>query len=418
MRSGILREAIAAAAELAAVARIDCQTLGMEATHPPPRGGCCICDAALRGHVHPTHADSTHRFAAYQSERLGGRYVYTCPYTLLHAATPVLVDDALVAVIVCGPAVLGTVDDQILGAIRKSPVGSMMSADAAEAWVHSLPQIGPGEATALAATLARVARSCCDRFGAELLTADSSAEVASDMTAYVDYLTSMEGDKRSSMRYPVDKERELMDRVTAGDREGAQALLADVVRAVSSVEVGNADEARSRVLELVVLLSRAALAGGADVEQVFGLEYRSLTRLRSLESIDEITAWLSRILRRFIDLVFDLRHVRYSAHLSRVLRYVRDQYRNPITLADAARDAGLSAGYLGRIFRSELRSSFTRYVQTVRIQEARRLLRTTRIPVGDIGARCGFADHSYFTQVFRKETGVAPSEYREGKTES
>ncbi len=403
-----------AAHDLAEITGIDCTALSMDSSVTPAGGGCCICDTILRGHVAPPTADSTHRFAAYQSERLGGRYLYTCSYTLLHAACPVLEDDSIVSVLVCGPVVLGTVDDQILESIKSSTVASMMSHDAASAWINSLPQLGPGEATALSETLARVAISCCDRAGAETLLSAVGRDNGSDLAQYVDYLTSMEGDKHSSMRYPVDKERALMDRVSTGDRNGAEALLAEVVEAVSSYEVRSPDEARSRVLELVVLISRAAIAGGADTEQVFGLEYRSLDRLRSLGSIDEISAWLSRILRRFLDLVFDLRNVRFSGHLSKALAFIRDHYRDSISLGDAAAAAGISPGYLGRILRTELHSNFTKYVLTVRIQEAKRLLRRTRIPIGEIGAQCGFLDHSYFTQIFRRQVGMSPSEYREG----
>jgi len=403
-----------AAHDLAGITGIDCSALSMDSDVVTSGGGCCICDTILRGHVAPTAADTTHRFAAYQSERLGGRYLYTCSYTLLHAASPVLEDDSIASVLVCGPVVLGTVDDQILESIRDSKVASMMSRDAALAWVNSLPQLGPGEATALSETLARVAISCCDRAGAESLLDAVGREDGNNLAEYVDYLTSMEGDKRSSMQYPVEKERALMDRVSAGDREGAEALLVEVVDAVNAYEVRSPEEARSRVLELVVLISRAAIAGGADIEQVFGLEYRSLDRLRSLGSIDEISAWLSRILRRFLDLVFDLRNVRFSAHLSKALAFIRNHFRDSISLGDAAAAAGISPGYLGRILRTELHSSFTKYVLTVRIAEAKRLLKRTRMPVGEIGARCGFLDHSYFTQVFRRQVGISPSEYREG----
>ena len=227
-----------------------------------------------------------------------------------------------------------------------------------------------------------------------------------------------EAERRSSMRYPVERERELMEHVAAGDRAAAERVLRGLVAAVSGYGVQDAQEARSRVLELVVLLSRAAIAGGADVEMVFGLEYRYLTRLRRLTSIDEIGAWLSRILTRFVDLVFDLRHLRYTAHLSSLLAFVREKYRDQVTLSDAAEAVGVSPGYLGRILKSELGTTFTGYLRRIRVQEAKRLLRTTTMPVGDVGASCGLPDHSYFTQLFRRETGVSPREYRESPVAS
>jgi AraC-like DNA-binding protein len=401
-----------AAGNLALTSGVECLPLTISAEAQAAQDhGCNICESALRGHAPPERADSTHRFAAYQSERLAGRYAYVCPFTLLHAAAPVIRDDELVCVLVSGPAVLGNVDDEILRVILDSVPGALLSPDAVTAWVGTLPRLAPDEATALTDTLARVAISCCDGHGGESLRlAEPVAD--SEIASYIGHLISMEGNKRSSMAYPVGREQELLERISAGDRAGAQATLEEIVVAVTSFDAGGVTETRSRVLELVVLISRAAIAGGADAEEVFGLEYRSLARLRALNSRQQIIAWLRRILTRFIDLVFDLRHLRFSGHLSRVLSYVRDHFREPISLSDAAREVCLSTGYLSRIIRSELHTSFTRYLQRLRIEEAKRLLRRTNLPVGDVGARCDFSDHSYFTQLFRKETGLSPTDYR------
>jgi two-component system, response regulator YesN len=418
----VVRNLAAAARHFALVARID--TVALEPvlsgeTAPATTRSCSVCDAALRGHEVPVTTDATHGFAAYQAERLGGRYVYVCPHGLLHVAAPVIADDEIRALLVCGPAVLGAVDDEAVRALCESSVGSLLPPESVVAWVASLPRLAPDEATALSHTLRSVALSLCDASGADYLRRN-----ATEMTEYLDHLSTMEGEFPGAPRYPLETERELLDRVTAGDRAGACALLEHITRAVTASaasgvstatgasDADRVDEVRSRVLELVVLLSRAAIAGGADAEEVFGLEYRSLIRLRSLGTADEVVAWLNRILRRFVDLVFDLRHVRYSAHLARALGFAREYYREPIQLGDAAAAAGVSPGYLGRIIRSELRTTWNAYLAGIRLQEAKRLLRSTRLPVGEVASLCGFPDQSYFAQVFRREFGVSPVEFR------
>lgn len=413
---------VRAAESFALVSGVDCFCLDVEPSGTVAPGGCAICDGTLRGYPSPRSADPIHRFAAYQSERFGGRYVYVCNYTLLHVAAPIVRGDALRAVLVSGPAVLGTDDDEIVPAVRGLGAGALLSDDAVRAWVGSLPRLSAPQATALADILMRVAFSCCDREAADLFEqvgalggddSDSVGRLDGDaFRTYLVHLTSMEGQKSSSMRYPIEAERKLLDCVTAGDRERAEQLLGEIVAAVGGRETDSVAEARSRVLELVVLISRAAIAGGADTEMVFGLEYHSLRALRSVSSIDEIERWLRRILRRFVDLVFDLRHLRYSAHLSRVLQHIREHYREPISLGGVAADIGLSPGHLGRVFRSQLRMGFRSYVNAVRIDEAKRLLRGTSTPIGDVAAACGFLDQSYFAQAFRSIVGMSPSEYR------
>ncbi len=412
-------EAARVADALAAISGIECHYLAL-ANPPPDAAGdhCAICEAALEGHPAPSIADRTHRFAAYQSERLGGQYVYVCPFTLLHIAGPVIRGDVLAGVIVSGPAVLAAVDDSVVAAVGSSRAGALMSQDAVAAWVGSLPEVSPSQATSLSVVVGRLAASCCEgACGGAYEGAGTYGTARSDgdpsfIETYLPRLESMEGRKRSSMPYPVDREHELIERVRSGDRAGAERVLAQILAILGEPGPSGLEEFRSRVLELVVLLSRAAIAGGADAEQVFGLEYQSLSRLRTLGSTREISGWLARILRRFTELVFDLRDLRYSAHLSRVLSAIHRDYGQPITLASVAEQAGISAGYLSRIFKQEMKSSFSAYVTRVRLQEARLLLRTTQLPIGEIAYRVGFPDQSYFAQVYKRSFGQSPTEYR------
>ncbi len=376
----------------------------------PGEAECTICDPALRGHVPSTDPGRTHRFAAYQAERLGGSYVYLCPFGLLHLAAPVVFDERLAYALVCGPAVLDAIDDEVITAATGALPASLLSKDAVAAWLHSVPRKSPGEAQSLSYLLSRVALSLCDAAGVAYLRRASEQSRATETTEYLDYLSTMAGSGDGV--YPVELDRRLTDCVAQGDRAGALAELDQIEAAVRSYG-SDVEAARARILELVVLLSRAAIAGGADVEQVFGLEYGFLSRLRALDSVESLVAWLRRVLARFTDLVFDLRHLRYSAHLSKLLRYVHDNFRDEVSLDGAAKAVGLSSGYLSRILKSELHTSFKAYLARVRLQEARRLLRSTTLPVGEVAYRCGYPDHSYFTAVFRKATGRSPSEFRQ-----
>lgn len=410
-----------AAASLSTVSGVECagffpegRSFEAEADEEEEQGTCVICDAYLAGHPAPPRLDRTHRFALYQAEQLADSYIYLCPYTLLHIAAPVLSGDQKVGVLISGPAVLGRPGRDIIAALGASKPARLLPRQSVEAWTGHLPQIGPQEATSLSEILFSVALSLSDRQGAELMQQRSTEPglSATDLSKYAFHLSSMEGDKHSSMRYPVEQERELMDLVSGGDKKGARRVLRSLLEAVFAPGAGEEEEIRSRVLELVVLLSRAAIIGGADVEQIFGLEYRYLSRLKSLKTPTEITRWLTGILDRFMDLVFDLRNLRYSEHLSRALRHIYGNYRDSISLEQTARKIGLSPAYLSRIFNGQLNTTFSGYINSVRIQEARRLLQRTNDSVGDIGYRCGFSEHSYFTQVFRRHTGMAPSEFR------
>jgi len=81
-------------------------------------------------------------------------------------------------------------------------------------------------------------------------------------------------------------------------------------------------------------------------------------------------------------------------------------------VSSAAERAHLTEKTFARRFRQATGLSPLRYLQRMRIEEARRLLEGGRAPVEEIAARVGYADVSAFRRVFRREAGLTPAEYR------
>jgi AraC family transcriptional regulator len=88
------------------------------------------------------------------------------------------------------------------------------------------------------------------------------------------------------------------------------------------------------------------------------------------------------------------------------------QYWINHSLADLARGAHCSISKLVRIFRIETGLSLHAYQQHVRIRTSLHLLADSRSDLSEVAAQLGFANHSHFSTVFRRQFGVTPSEYR------
>ncbi len=104
----------------------------------------------------------------------------------------------------------------------------------------------------------------------------------------------------------------------------------------------------------------------------------------------------------------------HFGNLQKVIEYVDAHFVDEITAEGMAKMAGVSIPQFNRRFRQLLRISPMEYVLSLRIQEAQRLLTTTRKSVGDIAAATGFYDQSHFTKRFKKVTGITPLGYRKG----
>ncbi len=86
-----------------------------------------------------------------------------------------------------------------------------------------------------------------------------------------------------------------------------------------------------------------------------------------------------------------------------------------LTAADVAREVGLSASHLGRLFASEYGITLYAYILGLKLDTAKTLLRGTTMQVAEVAHALRFTDEHYFSNVFKKKTGVTPGEWRRGK---
>lgn len=93
-------------------------------------------------------------------------------------------------------------------------------------------------------------------------------------------------------------------------------------------------------------------------------------------------------------------------------QYIQKHFARPITLEEVSEATGFSVSYFSTLFKKETGEGFAKYLAKVRMEEAKGLLRETRLPVAEVCRRVGYGDIKHFTRTFRAETGITPSEFR------
>jgi AraC-like DNA-binding protein len=135
-----------------------------------------------------------------------------------------------------------------------------------------------------------------------------------------------------------------------------------------------------------------------------------LSDVESEEDLDVV-----RRVRRFLPFPPCI-HTQRTEHyeiLRRVMRVIAEQYRDPkLNLPKVARALHISPVRLSRILNQEVGISFRQLLRQTRIEEAKRMLASSRYSVKEVAARVGFSDSHYFSRSFKEVTGVNASEYR------
>jgi transcriptional regulator GlxA family with amidase domain len=91
---------------------------------------------------------------------------------------------------------------------------------------------------------------------------------------------------------------------------------------------------------------------------------------------------------------------------------IADRFSGPLTVAEIAVEAGLSASQLNRRFRAQFQVPPSEYLQRVRVDRASRLLAETNTPILDVALQTGFFDQAHLTRTFRRWIEMTPNEFR------
>lgn len=101
-----------------------------------------------------------------------------------------------------------------------------------------------------------------------------------------------------------------------------------------------------------------------------------------------------------------------AALMVRIIEYIEKNYKSELTLASVAGSLGYDYCYFSKIFNNLFSMNFNDYLHLYRFNEASRLLTTTDMPIIDISFASGFQSLRSFNHIFKKISGISPSEYR------
>ena len=100
--------------------------------------------------------------------------------------------------------------------------------------------------------------------------------------------------------------------------------------------------------------------------------------------------------------------------MSRTREFIGDHFADPdMSLTKVADHINMSPSHFSTVFSQETGETFIEYLTGVRIAKAKELLRTTSLRSSEIAYKTGYKDPHYFSYLFKKSTGVTPTDFRQ-----
>jgi two-component system response regulator YesN len=131
------------------------------------------------------------------------------------------------------------------------------------------------------------------------------------------------------------------------------------------------------------------------------------------ENLSEIEKMLKEFMLRLHDLIAFVPGDRNKDMINEMKEYIAENYQDGITLSEMAKSFNISTGHLSNLFHEKTGESFSDYLNMIRLNKAKELLKTTDYKIYRIADELGFNDAYYFSSWFKKLVGASPTTYRD-----
>jgi transcriptional regulator GlxA family with amidase domain len=136
----------------------------------------------------------------------------------------------------------------------------------------------------------------------------------------------------------------------------------------------------------------------------------------SAETANEVSRHFTHEVKRSYTSTF-LKQAPQHYHEDETIVEIQDwlhaQFHTALTLEQIATRFGMSVRSLNRRFRQATGRSPMQYLQQIRMDNAKELLRSTNLSVAEVAFACGYTDNSYFSAQFRRSISLSPRAYRD-----
>jgi len=367
---------------------------------------CNVCTAAG---LNREDCGSFQAYGMSEAERFGGRYIYFCPMGLTFFVSPILDETGSAAKITVGPFLMVDREDYATFDLEQR---LNLSADIISnvlEMTDSLPYIPASKVNSLA-TLLFMAVGFMNNVSAtnRMLDTKDSDTIQGQITEYIMELKSGE----EIPEYPFQTEKALLVSITALDKQLTGQYMNELLGHILFSSGGNFSEIKSRIYELLSLISRAAVDAGAYPDEIFKLNHDFFQDVTATTNIDALCFLLAGLMNKYIDTLFSFSSIKNIDVVSKAIHYMRRNCQRKISLQDVAKHVFLAPTYFSKLFKQETGQSFSTYLNHLRVEKSKHLLLVSGFRLADIANMSGFEDQSYFTKVFKRMTGVSPGEYK------
>lgn len=226
--------------------------------------------------------------------------------------------------------------------------------------------------------------------------------------------------KHHSLMMDDQAESELYSVLEKGDAATAKQLIRKIFEREEFLQDGDIYSLYDLVINILMVISkvyRSLNHINQSSEDKMSFMFSRRYDLYNFKNICELEEYFSAIIDELCAVSGNQKETfKNSDMIKEMLEYIDRSYQHEISLNQlAVSKYFVNPSYLSRLFKLRVGKSFSKYVMEVRLKKAVELLENSVLKINDIAAAVGYNDTSNFIQIFKRNYGVTPEEYRKAK---
>jgi AraC-like DNA-binding protein len=344
---------------------------------------------------------------------------HSTPYKLSFISAKLFEEQNYIGSIVVGPYLLEEPSALMVRDILLENQLSISLMPIMEQYYMSLPIVGTFKAKNIAEFLGYLAVNMPQAPSKALDFTDINYNFQREYTLIPDSIKQNNDHSIAHINARYRSEKDMMSAIESGDLEKLEKIMAKEMYFFSKVpdRIPN-DPLRSRKnLSFVTntVLRIAAEKGGLHPVYIDSISRNFAIQIEKTTTIQQLTELRNKMYIEYCKAVRKLSIKKYNRVIIKAIDFIRMNLDQNLTLENIASAVESSPFKLSRQFKLETSQSITEYINKLRINESLKLMENENLSITDISQIVGFNDGNYFTKVFKKITGLTPSQYRNGK---
>lgn len=192
-----------------------------------------------------------------------------------------------------------------------------------------------------------------------------------------------------------------------------KSIIDQIMQASKQIVANDVNQKERIAFLLSVFIIRVMYSLEISNHRFYNKENDLYNSINELISIDDMKSFILGIIKEITQAIEESDSKQNNFLVNKGLRYIKEGVYEDVSLVTIAERLQIHPNYLSKIFKQVTDESFTEHVIRFKMNEAKKLLKTTNAKVYEISDKLGYKDVAHFTKLFKKHFGISPTEYRQ-----